>query len=227
MPATSHRRCSSADDSGRTPGIVVPSWTAAYRELRRRGLSATRPATASTSHGQETCMPLAPQPGDVTTTSCSPPGLRPSPGRWLSFESSRVSEGRYDGGLEQIHVIFETAPRGPTTACRATSGRTSVVAPPRASTSTVCSTGTRTGGAGSATVNPRSDAQPSDRNLSKDRAGALGATTVRGLLRLRDPVAAEAQPLRRPVPWSTRWQLTSTSASSSALCVSTCCWLQH
>ncbi len=27
-------------------------------------------------------------------------------GRWVPFASSRVTEGRYDEGLQQIHVIF-------------------------------------------------------------------------------------------------------------------------
>jgi hypothetical protein len=28
------------------------------------------------------------------------------PGPWVPFASSRITEGRYDDGLEQIHVIF-------------------------------------------------------------------------------------------------------------------------
>jgi hypothetical protein len=49
-------------------------------------------------------MPLAVQPGPEELLST---GRAARPGRWLSFESSRVSEGRYDGGLEQVHVIFK------------------------------------------------------------------------------------------------------------------------
>lgn len=49
-------------------------------------------------------MPLAPQPGPDETLST---GSVSRPGRWLSFQSSRVSEGRYDAGLEQVHVIFD------------------------------------------------------------------------------------------------------------------------
>lgn len=28
------------------------------------------------------------------------------PGKWLPFQSTRVSQGRYDSGLAQVHVIF-------------------------------------------------------------------------------------------------------------------------
>ena len=49
-------------------------------------------------------MPLAVQPGADDPIWAD---ATPRPGRWLSFESTRVSEGRYDGGLEQVHVIFK------------------------------------------------------------------------------------------------------------------------
>lgn len=49
-------------------------------------------------------MPLAAQPGPEELLAT---GSVARPGRWLSFESTRVSEGRYDPGLEQIHVIFK------------------------------------------------------------------------------------------------------------------------
>lgn len=28
------------------------------------------------------------------------------PGSWLSFDSSRVAQARYDSGLQQVHVVF-------------------------------------------------------------------------------------------------------------------------
>ena len=51
-------------------------------------------------------MPLTPQPGGALNEDLLSTGSASRPGKWLSFESSRVNEGRYDGGLEQIHVIF-------------------------------------------------------------------------------------------------------------------------
>lgn len=49
-------------------------------------------------------MPLAPQ---ATTDDLLATGRTSKPGKWLGFESSRVSEGRYDSGLGQVHVIFD------------------------------------------------------------------------------------------------------------------------
>lgn len=34
------------------------------------------------------------------------PAADPRPGEWLPFQSSRVSQARYDSGLGQVHVVF-------------------------------------------------------------------------------------------------------------------------
>ena len=51
-------------------------------------------------------MPLTPQQGGGFSEDILSTGLAARPGKWLSFESSRVNEGRYDSGLNQVHVIF-------------------------------------------------------------------------------------------------------------------------
>jgi hypothetical protein len=55
------------------------------------------------------------QPGERMATEAPPgledPALNPvhesRPGQWLPFSSSRVSQGRYDSGLQQVHVVFK------------------------------------------------------------------------------------------------------------------------
>jgi hypothetical protein len=46
-----------------------------------------------------------PSPGTVNTERLQPEQFS-RPGPWYPFSSSRVSEARYDKGLQQIHVIF-------------------------------------------------------------------------------------------------------------------------
>jgi hypothetical protein len=45
-------------------------------------------------------------PGTVNTEKLQPEQFS-RPGPWYPFASSRVTEARYDKGLQQIHVIFK------------------------------------------------------------------------------------------------------------------------